>query len=79
MTVSPIPIGTSIVLIAVGAILAYAVEYDLGFIDVQTAGIILMIVGILGLIISVLFLVLGDRRRGGEVVDEVPVRRRERP
>jgi hypothetical protein len=38
-----------------------------------------MIVGILGLIISVLFLALGGRRRGGEVVDEVPVRRRERP
>jgi|AntDryMetagUQ889_1029465.scaffolds.fasta_scaffold32460_2 ABC-type transport system involved in cytochrome bd biosynthesis fused ATPase/permease subunit len=79
MTVSPIPIGTSIVLIAVGAILAYAVEYDLGFIDVQTAGIILMIVGILGLIISVLFLALAGRGgREREVVEEVPVRRRER-
>ena len=76
---SPIPIGTSIVLIAVGAILAYAVEADLGFLDIQTAGVILMIVGILGLVLSILFMVLAGRGgREREVVEEVPVRRRER-
>ncbi len=76
---SPIPLGTSIVLIAIGAILAYAVDYDLGFIDIQTAGVILMIVGILGLVLSILFMVLAGRGRGDrEVVEEVPVRRRER-
>jgi heme/copper-type cytochrome/quinol oxidase subunit 2 len=57
-------IGTSIVLIAVGAILKYAVTADLDAIDIQTVGTILMIVGILGLAISLLYtFVLADRRR----------------
>ncbi len=56
-------IGTSIVLIAVGAILKYAVTADLDAIDIQTVGTILMIVGILGLAISLLYtFVLADRR-----------------
>jgi hypothetical protein len=73
-------IGTSIVLIAVGAILAYAVtESNIGFLNIQTAGVILMIVGVIGLILSLLYtFVLSGRGRDREVVEEVPVRRRER-
>jgi hypothetical protein len=72
-------IGTSIVLIAVGAILAYAVESDpLDFIDIQTAGVILMIVGVVGLILSLLYTFVIAGRRDRDVVEEVPVRRRER-
>jgi heme/copper-type cytochrome/quinol oxidase subunit 2 len=57
-------IGTSIVLIAIGAILKYAVNADVDAIDVQVVGTILMIVGILGLVISLLYtFVLADRRR----------------
>jgi Domain of unknown function (DUF6458) len=48
-------IGTSIVLIAVGAILKYAVTAHVSGIDLQTVGTILMIVGILGLILSLLY------------------------
>ena len=54
-------IGTSIVLIAIGAILKYAVTAHLKDIDLQTVGTILMIVGILGLIISLIFLLQRDR------------------
>jgi hypothetical protein len=44
-------IGTSILVIAVGAIMAFAVEVDRaeGF-NINTAGIILMIIGALGFI-----------------------------
>jgi hypothetical protein len=48
-------IGTSIVLIAAGAILKYAVTAHVSGIDIQTVGTILMIVGILGLILSLLY------------------------
>jgi len=48
-------IGTSIVLIAVGAILKWAVNADVSGIELTTIGTILLIVGILGLIISLLF------------------------
>jgi hypothetical protein len=42
-------IGTSLFLIAVGAILKFAVTWEVAGIDLQTAGVILMIVGGLGL------------------------------
>jgi hypothetical protein len=68
-------IGTSIVLIAVGAILKYAVTADLDAIDIQVVGTILMIVGILGLAISLLYtFVLADRRRPPDPYDR-PTRR----
>jgi membrane protein implicated in regulation of membrane protease activity len=48
-------IGTSILLIAVGAILKYAVTAHVSGVDIQTVGVILMLVGILGLILSILY------------------------
>ena len=69
-------IGTSIVLIAVGAILKYAVTADAEAIDIQTVGTILMIVGILGLAISLLYMfVLSDRGRGPRDPYDAPTRR----
>jgi hypothetical protein len=57
-------IGTSIFLIAVGAILKWAVTATVAGIDVQTAGVILMVVGVIGLIVSLLEQVVwADRRR----------------
>jgi hypothetical protein len=55
-------IGTSILLIAVGAILAWAVTAEVAGVDVQTAGVILMVVGVVGLLISLFF--LSQARRG---------------
>jgi hypothetical protein len=50
-------IGTSLLLIASGAILAFAVDYQITGIDINAIGWILILVGIIGLILS--FLALG--------------------
>ncbi len=49
-------IGVSIFLIAVGAILAFAVNVSSGGIDVNTIGVILMVVGVIGLAVTMLIL-----------------------
>ena len=53
-------IGTSIFLMAVGAILYWAVDADVQGLEIRTVGLILMICGVLGLLIS-LFLLRGGR------------------
>jgi Domain of unknown function (DUF6458) len=62
-------IGTSLFLIAVGAILRYAVEATVAGVDIQTAGLILIIIGVIGLAIG-LFILASDRRREDKVVYE---------
>ena len=62
-------IGTSLFLIAVGAILRYAVETTVAGVDIQTAGLILIIIGVIGLAIG-LFMLAGERRRDDRVVYE---------
>jgi hypothetical protein len=54
-------IGTSLFLIAVGAILKFAVDATVSGIEIATVGVILMVVGVVGILIS-LFL-LGSARR----------------
>jgi hypothetical protein len=49
-------IGTSLVLIAVGAILKFAVTTSVSGVKLETIGLILMIVGVVGLLISLLLL-----------------------
>jgi hypothetical protein len=58
------PLGTSIFLIAVGAILRYAVTTSVEGIELRTVGLILMIVGIVGLVLSVLYIAAWAPRRG---------------
>ncbi|HET7743356.1 MAG TPA: DUF6458 family protein [Gaiellaceae bacterium] len=48
-------ISVSIVLIAIGAILTWAVSATVSGVDLVTVGVILMVVGALGLIISLIF------------------------
>jgi hypothetical protein len=48
-------VSVSLLLIAAGAILAWAVNASVSGLEVQTVGVILLIVGILGLILSVIF------------------------
>jgi hypothetical protein len=58
-------IGTSILLIAVGAILRFAVTATVSGIELHTVGTILMVVGVVGLLISLLYMTMwADRRRG---------------
>jgi hypothetical protein len=59
-------IGASLFLIAVGAILRYAVSDSIEGVDLQTTGLILMIVGVVGLAIS-LFMYFNASRRGTAV------------
>jgi heme/copper-type cytochrome/quinol oxidase subunit 2 len=63
-------VGTSLVLIAVGAILRYAVTASTKGIDLATVGLVLMIVGIVGLVLSLLWMSVWARRR-----EEPPVER----
>ena len=46
-------LGTSLALVAVGLILAYAVDFDVPGIDIQTVGSILFFIGLLGLLLTV--------------------------
>ena len=46
----------SLLLIAAGAILAFAVDYQAQGVQIQTIGIILFVVGLVGLALSMLFL-----------------------
>lgn len=61
--------GTSIFLIALGAILTFAVEAEVSGIDLNTVGIILMVVGVIGVLVSLLWIdrATAPRRR---VVEE---------
>lgn len=59
-------IGTSLILIAAGAVLKYAVEAEVSGVDLQVVGVILMIVGILGLAISLLQMALAEKRLSDE-------------
>jgi hypothetical protein len=72
-------IGTSLFLLAVGAILAFAVEVQNshGF-DINTIGIILMIVGAIGILLSLVFWSSwgGFGGRDTTVVERRPTRRR---
>ena len=70
-------IGTSIFLIAVGAILYFAVNATVSGLEIATVGLILMIVGILGLIISIYFMSVATRRREVPPADGPVVRDRE--
>jgi hypothetical protein len=70
-------IGTSLFLIAVGAVLAWAVTATVAGVDIQTAGVILMVVGGIGLIVSLLEQTIWADRRRRRVVEPDVVRERE--
>jgi len=63
-------IGTSIFLIAVGAILRYAVTASVSGLSLTTIGLILMLAGILGLVLSLLYLFAWRPSRVGPVERE---------
>ncbi len=71
---TPMGIGTSLFLIAVGAILYFAVDADISGLEIGTIGLILMIVGVIGLVISLFFL---SSMRRGTTTDRTVVRDRE--
>lgn len=69
-------IGASIFLLAIGAILTFAVgENQIGGIDISVVGIILMLAGALGLLLTMLVFGRRDRTVGGAVVEDRVVTR----
>ena len=67
-------LGTSLFLIAVGAILKFAVTDSVSGVDLGTIGVILMVVGAIGLLISLFYATLWADRRREAVVREPVVR-----
>jgi hypothetical protein len=70
-------IGVSLILIAAGAILTWAVSATVSGVDISTVGVILMIVGAIGLVLSVMFWstwggVGGTSRRRTTYVEDGP-------
>jgi hypothetical protein len=71
-------IGVSLILIAVGAILTWAVNATVSGLDINTVGVILMVVGAAGLVLSLVFwsswggFGASSERRTTTVVDDRP-------
>jgi hypothetical protein len=73
--VSIVGIGGSVFLIAIGAILEYALPHSVGGIRLGSIGVILMIIGILGLAVAVLLTApwsRGQAEPSGRVVEPEP-------
>ena len=69
-------IGVSLILIAAGAILTWAVEATVSGVNIHTVGVILMVVGVVGLVISLVFWSSwggsGAPRRRTTTIDDAP-------
>jgi hypothetical protein len=64
-------LGTSLILFAAGAILRFAVTATTSGVNLQTVGLILMIIGAVGFFVSLLWMMAASDRRAGTA----PVRR----
>jgi hypothetical protein len=67
-----VSIATSIFLIAIGAILRYAINVDTDVVSIPTVGLILMIAGGAGLALALLYELIRSERRPAD--DEVAPR-----
>jgi len=70
-------VGVSLILIAAGAILTWAVNATVSGVDINTVGVILLVVGAIGLVLSLMFWsswggVGGGARRRTTYVEEEP-------
>jgi uncharacterized YccA/Bax inhibitor family protein len=63
--------GTGLFLVAVGAILRYAVKDEWDAVNLETVGLILIIVGAIGFIVGAIY-AFGNRRNAAVVVDRDP-------
>jgi beta-lactamase regulating signal transducer with metallopeptidase domain len=70
-------IGTSLFLIAAGAILYFAVNADVSGLEISTIGLILMVVGVIGLLISLFFMTQRRDAVAGTVPPDPRVRDRD--
>ena len=65
-------IGAGIVLIAVGAILAFAVNFQVSGIEISTIGFILIVAGVIGIVVALVMNNQRSRTRHTIVRDERP-------
>jgi uncharacterized protein involved in exopolysaccharide biosynthesis len=65
-------IGTSIFLIAVGAIIRYAVTFDVSGVSRPVIGLILIIAGVVGLVLSLIYMVTARGRVVGGPYERRP-------
>ena len=58
-------IGGSLLLVAVGAILRYATNLHVKGVDIDTVGLILMIIGVVGFVVALIYeiVAVGERSR----------------
>jgi hypothetical protein len=64
-------IGVSLLLVAIGAILTWGVDFVADGVNLDVVGVILMVVGAIGLLISLVFMGgYAANRRGRTVVHE---------
>ncbi len=68
-------IGVSVFLLALGAILAFAVNATVSGLDISVIGVILMVAGAIGLAMTMLVFGRRDRVAGGAVAEERVVTR----
>ena len=68
--------GSSLFLIAVGALLRYAVTATVSGVSLTTIGLILMIIGVVGLVLSLFYMLAWRPRRArladGRIVEREP-------
>ena len=72
-------IGGSIALIVIGAILRFAISFSPAYVNLRLVGLIMMIGGIIGLIISLAFTFSRRRRPAGAATEVYEERRYQEP
>jgi hypothetical protein len=70
-------IGVSVFLLALGAILTFAVNATVSGLDIHVVGVILMLAGAIGLVMTMLVFGRRDRVGAGVVEDRVVTRERD--
>jgi hypothetical protein len=60
-------IGIGLILVAVGAVLTFAVHASVNGVDIQTIGVILMIVGAVGVVLDLVM--FAPRRRSTQTIE----------
>lgn len=68
--IGPVTIGGSTALIIIGAILRFGVTWEARYVDLRAIGVILMVAGVAGLLISVALMVSRRRERASTQVYE---------
>ena len=63
-------IGASVFLVALGAVLTFALDLKVSGVDLSTVGVILMVAGVVGLLVSLVVSNNMSGRRGDRVVTE---------